>query len=110
MRTAVLILIAVTVLSAAPAFAEDSTKGANYFNEHINKIDILNHDHRPVPTDKFQTGAGIDLVVYDNDTLELVSEGRYNLDSKVTTVYGVVKVKKSLFSMIFGKKEEFQVN
>jgi len=102
MRTLILVLLAVCIM-AVPAFAADSTKGANYFESWVNDVEILNHDHRPVDVDKFQQGVGLDLTTYENETIALNTEARYNLDTKVTTIFNVVEVKKSLWSLFFNK-------
>lgn len=115
MKKLALALLAVCIL-AAPVFA-DTTGNADYkvkgnqaFENYLNKQDIILHNHGfDVSKEKsIQREVGLDLVIYDNDLIELSSENRYNLETSVTTLGSVVKVKKSLFSIIKGlvKKDE----
>ena len=88
-------------LMAVPAIA--STGEATYPNEFVNSINELDHVHELPEVDKFQQGVGVDLVTYANDTIELGTEVRYNFSTEITTAMSVLKIKKSLFSLIFKK-------
>jgi len=109
MRKELFLIVALIVLIAVPSFAATSTGKANYvvpssqaFEDFINDQEYIQHSHDIEKPEKLQYEAGIDLVIYDNDSIELVSESRFNFGSKVTTVGGVVKVKKSLVSIVSG--------
>ncbi len=108
-----IVLLVILMLISIPAFASSTAKAqysvpkSQAFEDYINEQDCITHSHVLDKEKKVQRTVGLDLVIYDNDTVELTSENRYNFNTNVTTLGGVVKVKKSLFSLVSGlfKKE-----
>ena len=107
MKKAVILLV--VLLVSSPVFAATSTGKANYvvpnnqaFEDFLNDQDCIQHSHDIEKPKKFQKEVGLDFLIYENKTIQVVSENRFNLTSKVTTSTAVVKVNKSLFSIIKG--------
>ena len=98
----IVLLVLLVMVLALPAYAEDTTD-ATYFNEYVNDIDLLNHTHALDKEAKFQQGVGLDLVAYENKTVSLGTEVRYNFTTNVTTAFSVFKLKKPLLSYFFKK-------
>lgn len=81
-----------------------SIPSAPAFEDWLNTQDHFTHQHMiDVPEEKkFQKEVGLDLAIYENETVELFSETRYNFETSVTTSGTVLKVKKSLWSLAKG--------
>jgi len=94
-----LLTLMVVALMAVPAFAESTTRG-NYttpnenITEWLNSNDAIYHSHDLDKEKKLQKGIGVDVVAYESDGVleEVLVEGRWNSDTKVTTGYVVAKI------------------
>jgi len=95
-----LLAASVLVFSASVAFA-DSTSGPSYSNSYLDKY--LSHTHQ---YDKYdhdnEAGAGVDVLLYDDDNIDLVQEYKYDFSNDSHATYTVVKTKVSVFSLVKG--------
>ena len=103
-----ILTVMILALFVVPVSAETTSKGqysvpsSQAFEDFLNEQDYITHDHSIPKVPKIQKTAGLDLTIYSNDTIDLVNENRFNFTTKVGTFGTVLKVKKSLFSLIKG--------
>jgi hypothetical protein len=98
----ILLLLALTVITATPALAESNTSNATYatpspaFTEFLNNQDVILHSHQVDKEDKHvQAVAELDVVVYETGIVEIAAMGKHNLETSITEAG--VKVKLNAF-------------
>ncbi len=97
-----ILILAIMIIIVAPAFAEDrETTGRGQYvtpwpgiTDDLNSNPYIYHKHKLEPVDKFQKGYGLDVVTYESAEKNVQStvEYRYNVDTRVHSVFSVMKV------------------